>query len=136
MPATPRSPTSSRSSSGGDGVVVVGGEEVEDAARPEHGIHAAALEHDAHALRQPPVVGDRVEPEHANRPGGGASVALEHLDRRRLPGAVGTEHDQHLAGLGAEVDLVDGGRSSGRVAHGEPADLDGGHDVAGYFEQG
>ena len=68
--------------------------------------------------------------------GGGAPVALERLDRRGLAGAVGPEHDEHLARLGREVEAVDrGGRAGGAVAHGEAGDLDGWHGVAGYFEQ-
>ena len=82
------------------------------------------------------MVGDGVEPEHAHLAGGRAAVALERLDGRRLAGAVGPEHDEHLARLGGQVDAVDrGGRAGGSVAHGEAGDLDGWHGVAGYFEQ-
>ena len=68
--------------------------------------------------------------------GGRAPVALERLDGRGLAGAVGPEHDEHLAGFGGQVDAVDrGGCAGGSVAHGEAGDLDGWHGVAGYFEQ-
>ena len=77
-----------------------------------------------------------IEPEHPHPPGGGAPVALERLDRRRLAGAVGPEHDEHLARGGGQVESVDrGGGAGGSVAHGEAGDLDGWHGVADYFEQ-
>ena len=115
---------------------VVAGEEVEDAARPEHGVDAAALEHDPDAAAEGGVVGDGPEPEDAHLAGGRPPVALERLDRRRLAGAVGPEHDEHLARRGGQVDAVDRGRRAGRsVAHGEAGDLDGWHGVADYFEQ-
>ena len=76
------------------------------------------------------------QPEDAHVAGGGAPVALERLDRRGLARTVGAEHDEHLAGLGAQVQIVDrGGRAGRAVAHGEAGDLDGWHGVAGYFEQ-
>ena len=115
---------------------VVAGEEVEDPARPQHGIDAAALEHDPDAAAERGVVGDGTESQDERRAGGGAPVALEGLDRRRLAGAVGPEHDEHLARFGGQVDAVDRGRRAGRpVAHGEAGDLDGWHGVADYFEQ-
>ncbi len=81
------------------------------------------------------VVGDRAQPEDAHVPGGGTPVALERLDGRGLARPVGAEDDEHLAGLGAQVQIVDGGGRAGRaVAHGEAGDLDGGHGVAGYFD--
>ena len=43
------------------------------------------------------VVGHGIEPEDPHLAGGRPPVALERLDRRRLAGAVGTEHDEHLA---------------------------------------
>ena len=76
------------------------------------------------------------EPEDAHLAGGRAPVALERLDRRRLAGAVGPEHDEYLARRGGQVHAVDRGRRAGRsVAHGEAGDLDGWHGVADYFEQ-
>ena len=115
---------------------VVAGEEVEDAARPQHGVHAAALEHDPDAAAERGVVGHGIEPEHAHLAGGGAPVALERLDGRRLAGAVGPEHDEHLARRRGQVEAVDRGRRAGRsVTHGEAGDLDGWHGVADYFEQ-
>ena len=82
------------------------------------------------------MVGDRVEPEDPRLAGDGSPVALEGLDRRGLAGPVGTEDHQHLAGLGGEVHAVDRwGRADRPVAHGEAGDGDGGHGVAGYFEQ-
>ena len=76
------------------------------------------------------------QPEHPHLPRGRAPVALERLDGRRLAGAVGPEHDEHLAGRGRQVEAVDRGRcAGGPVAHGEAGDLDGWHGVADYFEQ-
>jgi hypothetical protein len=63
-----------------------------------------------------------------------APVALEGLDGRRLPGAVRAEEHEYLSGFGGEVEIVDGGGRPGRpIAHGKAPDLDGWHDVAGYF---
>ncbi len=102
-----------------EGVDVVAGEEVQDAARPEHRVHAPALEHDADAAAERGVVGDGVEPEDAHVACGRPPVALEGLDRRGLARSVGSEHDEHLAGVGREVHAVHGGRRCGPVAHGE-----------------
>ena len=112
---------------------VVAGEEVEDPPRPEHRVHPASLEHHAHARGQRGVVGPRIEPEHPHAPRRRPPVALDRLDRRRLPRAVGPQHDEDLAGLRVQVQRVDGRPRSTAVAHGEPADLDGWHGVAGYF---
>ena len=118
------------------GVGVVGAEEVEDPARPEHRVDAAPLEHDADAARQRGMVGHRVEPEHPHHAAGGPPVALERLDGRGLARPVGAEDDEDLAGLRPQVQLVDrGGRAGRSVAHGEAGDLEGWHGVAGYFEQ-
>ncbi len=43
--------------------------------------------------------GPRVAPEHADLAGVALAVALEHLDARRLAGAVGAEQAEHLAAL-------------------------------------
>ena len=121
---------------GRDGRRVVAGEEVQHPARAEHGVHAAALEHDADPAAEGGVVVLGTEPEHPHAAGGGAPVALERLDGGRLAGPVGPEHDQHLARRGREVEVVDGGRrAGGSVAHGEAVDLDSWHGVAGYFER-
>ncbi len=85
--------------------------------------------------RQGGVVARRVEAEHAHLAARRPAVSLERLDRRGLAGAVRAEHDEHLAAIGRQVQIVDGGaRATGSVAHGEPGDLDGWHGVAGYFE--
>ena len=62
---------------GADGIGVVVGEELEDAAWAEHGVDAAPLEHDADAPRERPVLGVGVEPQDAHRSGGWPAVALE-----------------------------------------------------------
>ena len=118
---------------GGHGVGVVAGEELQDPAWAEHGVDATALEHHPDAPGQRPVLCPGVEPEDAHRSGVGPAVALEALDRRRLAGAVGTEDDQDLPGLGHQVDPVDGRGGGGAVAHREAADLDCGHGAADYF---
>ena len=120
----------------GKRIGVVGGEQIEDPAGPEHRVDAAALEHDADPAREGGVVGDRPQAEDADVAGDGAPVALECLHRRGLAGPVGAEDDEHLARLRAQVQIVHRGRRAGRaVAHGEAGDLDGSHGVAGYFEQ-
>ena len=121
---------------GWHGVGVVPPEQVDDPARTEHRVDAAALEHDADAAGEGGVVADGVEPEDAHRAGRRPPVTLEGLDRRRLARPVGSEYDEHLAGCGGEVDPVHRGGHPGSVAHGETPDLDGRHGVAGYFEQG
>ncbi len=120
---------------GWHGVGVVPPEQVDDPARTEHRIDAAALEHDADATGEGGVVADGVHPEDPHRAGRRPSVALEGLDRRRLARPVGSEHDEYLAGCGEEVDPVHRRRHPRSVAHGETPDLDGRHGVAGYFEQ-
>ena len=97
----------------GSGIRVVAGEEVEDPARPEHRVHATALEHDTDAARERGVVGHGIQPEDPYVAGDGPAVALERLDRRRLARAVGPQYHDHLSGLGGEVDVVDRGRVPG-----------------------
>ena len=50
----------------------------------------------------------RHEAVHDEAAGGGDEDAGQHLDRGRLAGAVGPEVRDRLAGLDAEVDVVDG----------------------------
>ena len=120
----------------GHGIRVEAGEEVEDPARPQHRVHATALEHDADAAGERGMVGNGIESEDPYVARDGPPVALERLDRRRLARPVGPQYDEHLSGLGRQVHAVDRGTSPGRaVAHGEAGDLDGWHGVAGYFEQ-
>ena len=49
----------------------------------------------------------RVEPEHARLTGAPRPVALQDLDRRRLPGAVRAEEGEYLADAYLEVDAAD-----------------------------
>ena len=82
------------------------------------------------------MIGHGIEAEHADLAGCGAAVTLERLDRRRLAGAVRAEDDEDFAGVGRQVEVVDGGRCAGRpVAHREAADLDCWHGVAGYLDE-
>ncbi len=71
------------------------------------------------------MVRSRVEAQDPRPAGGGAAVALQRLHRARLARAVGPEQGQHLAGVGAEVETVDGHGVS--VAHDQPVDLNDGH---------
>ena len=48
----------------------------------------------------------------------GRHEAADRVEQRRLAGAVGADEADHLAGLGAEVDVVDGDDAA--EAHGEP----------------
>ena len=81
------------------------------------------------------MVGDRVEPQHPDLAARRSSVALERLDGRGLARPVRAQDDEHGTGLGAQVQIVDGGGcAGGAVAHGEAGDLDGWHGVAGYFD--
>ena len=66
--------------------------------------------------------GRRVRAEHPHLAGVAAAVALEHLDRRRLAGAVGAEQREDLAAADVEVQPVDGGGVA--VALDQPPDRD------------
>ena len=82
------------------------------------------------------MLGEGIQSEDPYVARDGPPVALERLHRRRLARPVGPEYDERLPGLGGQVHAVDRGTGAGRaVAHGEAGDLDGGHGVAGYFEQ-
>jgi hypothetical protein len=89
------------------------------------GVDAPVLQHDAHPLREGPVVGHRIETEDPHRAAVGAPVALEHLDGGGLARTVGPEERRDGAGLGGEAHAVDGHEVA--VAHDERLDLDGGH---------
>ncbi len=106
-------------------------EQADRLGHPDARVDAAVLEHDAHPLRERPVVGDRIEAEHPHRAAVGAPVALEHLDGGGLARAVGPEQGRDGAGLGREAHAVDGHEVA--VAHDERVDLDGGHGRRGYW---
>ena len=70
------------------GIVVVGREELEGFERAHAGIEPALLQHHSDARAQDGAVAPRVDTEDPHLTGVGAAVALEDLDRRRLPRAV------------------------------------------------
>ena len=67
--------------------------------------------------------GARLAAEHLDLAGGGIAEALEHLDGRGLPGAVGAEEGEDPAARHLEVDAADGLDVAVRDA--QPADADG-----------
>src|SRR4029077_4433186 len=85
---------------------VVPGEELEALADGQVRIHRRRLEDDADALAPAQASPLRVLVEHGDRAAVARSVALEDLDRRRLPGAVRTEQAEYLARLDLEVDAA------------------------------
>ena len=101
---------------------VVAAEEVEALAHGQVGIEAAALEDDPDPLAPGAAGPRRVVAEDRDLAGVAAAVALEDLDRRRLPGAVRPEDREHLAGEHLEVDAAQ--RLEGAVALAQPAHAD------------
>ena len=85
---------------------------------------AAGLQHHADPGHQSAVVGDRVEPEHADPTLVRAAIALAGLQRRRLAGAVGAEHGGDGVARDLQGEAVDGRLAA--VGHAEIGDLDGG----------
>jgi len=106
------------------GVVEEAGVLGEELRGPDPERDAALLEHQADRADELCVVCGRVEPEHARLAAGAWPVALEVLEDRRLPSAVGAEQRGHLSGRGGERHAVDGGRRP--VADRQVLDLDGG----------
>ena len=88
------------------GVFVVAGGEVEHLFDGDAGVGAAALEHDADAVAHLLRLRDRVDAEHSDRPGGGLSEALAHLDGGGFAGAVGAQKRQQLAAPRCEREPV------------------------------
>ena len=83
----------------------------------------APLEHHADPGEQRAPVGHRVEPEHPHRARVRAPVALGGLERRGLPGAVGSEHRGDRAAVDAQRQPVDGDLVA--VPHDQSVDRDG-----------
>ena len=83
---------------------------------------ATLLEHHAHSRSQRPGIGDRIQPQHADRSLIGPAVSLENLHRRGLAGPVRSEQAEHLAGHDVERQTVD--RSILAVTLFERRDLD------------
>src|SRR5204862_3317448 len=75
---------------------------------------AGVLEHDAEALADFGLVRGGVQAVELERATRGAQQRGEHLDGRRLAGAVGAEEREDLAGLDVEGDVVDGGDGAER----------------------
>ena len=81
------------------------------------------LEHDADALLHGALAAGRVEAEHRDVAAVARAIALQDLDGRRLPGAVGTEQREDLALVDGQVDAGDRLQLAVRLA--QPADHDG-----------
>ena len=84
------------------------GEVPQRLARRDVAVHARRLQDDADALAQLPRMLLRIVAEHGDDPGRARPVALEDLDRGRLPGAVGPEQAEDLADGDLEVEAPDG----------------------------
>ena len=106
-------------------VLVERGRVPERGAHGDRGVDAAVLQHHAHPGGERSVVGPRVEPDDRQPSGRGAAQPFERLDRRRLAGAVRSEHARDLTGRGAERHVVD--RRHLTIGDGERFDVDGGH---------
>ena len=91
-------------------------EQVERVAQREVPPQRRALaEDDPDATRELDAVAARVEAGHPHLPTGRHEDAGQHLDGRRLPGAVGPDVADHLAGIDGERQVVHGQhRSRGR----------------------
>src|SRR4029079_6002680 len=85
-------------------VRVVAGEHEVHLAYGEQRAQLRLLEHDADALAQIARCSARVEPEHRRLSTVAAAIALEDLDRRRLPCTVRPEKAEHLAFGDLEAD--------------------------------
>ena len=88
----------------GERLAVVAGVEVERLADGELGPHPALLEDDPDPL--PPLAAGRsgVGSEHRDLTRAAVAVALEDLDRGRLPGTVRPQEREHLPGPDLELD--------------------------------
>ena len=101
---------------------VVAGVELERLAHGEERLDAALLEDDPDALPPSAVSVLRVDAQDADLARAPLAIALEDLDRGRLPGAVGPEEREDLAGGDRQVDAADGLVRAVRLA--QAADLD------------
>ena len=83
------------------------GEEPDGFEDPHLVVEVGSLEHDADPGAQRGPVGPRVEAEDLDRPLVRAPIAFDDLDRRRLAGAVRSEHGQDLAACHGQVEPID-----------------------------
>jgi hypothetical protein len=84
------------------------GEELEQAAGGHVGVERAVFGEIPQPGGPGEPVGRHVEAGDAGRAGGGGEIPREHLHRRALPGAVGTEKGDDLAAGHAEGDVLGG----------------------------
>ncbi len=75
-------------------------------------VQREALAHVADAAPHVLGLGQHVEAGDARLPRGRGEQPDQHLDRRRLPRAVGAEEAEHLAGANVERDRVHGGEAA------------------------
>ena len=116
--------STSRGSSYSDAVIVSSSRtlmQLDQAAGLQHGAHRAGLD----GLRGGAV-------EDADGASVGVPEAEHQVDGRRLPGAVGTEQGDHLAGLHGQVDAVDGHGGAVRLAECPQLDRRSGEVVEGH----
>src|SRR4051794_4844501 len=106
------------------GVRVEPGEVGERLAHANELVDPGLLEHDPHPLAHRPRPLAGIEAEDADVAARPVPVALEDLDRRRLPRAVRAQQPEDLAALDAEVDAADG--LDALVGLAQIADFDGG----------
>jgi len=92
----------------------------EHLAGPDPRPGATGLRHDTDAREEPGTVADGVEAERADRPALRAAHADACLERRRLPGAVRSQHRGDRPGLDLEAETV--GRERVAIAHGQLVD--------------
>ena len=79
-----------------------------DVHHPCRGVHAAVLEHDAHPLGEPTLIGGRIQPEHGHPAAARRAESLAHLDGGGLPRTVRAKNRRDAPGLSGERDAVNG----------------------------
>ena len=85
-------------------------------------VERRVLEHQTDVAANVEPLGDDVVAGDRRRPGRRLGKRAQHLDRRRLAGAVGPEEAEDLPRLDVEGDPVDGGEVA--VSLDQPVDLD------------
>jgi len=87
---------------------VEAGEEQQVVLQGHLAVEARLVEHDAHARPYLVRLAAHIVPSHARRSRGGREQRGQHLQRRRLAGAVRSQQRQYLAGRDAQRHALDG----------------------------